>query len=465
VATIIDGTSFSDDDKEIDSGLSRPETIKVALIRKRALCELLGVTAMLRYLLSSMTTTTPITSKQKKGKSVSSPSAATKSMQNYLNGNYETLALQSMSTRLSVAAALLNCFEDDHTLSYSDILDSDSNKSRKSLTTKSNNVLAMSLSLIQNDMLGSGTGRHCGIFPNLTTSDADHYRGDKLSTDETRKSTFFDRLAEGPSNESNSFCLSLVGALKLYTAVAMRLEDLHRRDPPSLSKELGKRRKSSRASTDKPKKSRIGHIEISSSPFKERLEEEYELTIDDEEDFQLSQQLSLEDRFPSHLADLMTYLLSVIRSGGKYLDRKRLCSHADTLVTDENAVLLREAAGICFLQLLTLKRVNKSLLPAEWLNVSILFLDSNVECRYNILARLCTLMQTHCLHPRFLALPCLALLPVPSDAPVVASSYQTKMTSMIQNALLFALKRLRVTHESLCAQVSTVFSRLHIHLH
>ena len=278
MATIIDGTSFSDDDKEIDSGLSRPETIKVALIRKRALCELLGVTAMLRYLLSSMTTTTPITSKQKKGKSVSSPSAATKSMQNYLNGNYETLALQSMSTRLSVAAALLNCFEDDHTLSYSDILDSDSNKSRKSLTTKSNNVLAMSLSLIQNDMLGSGTGRHCGIFPNLTTSDADHYRGDKLSTDETRKSTFFDRLAEGPSNESNSFCLSLVGALKLYTAVAMRLEDLHRRDPPSLSKELGKRRKSSRASTDKPKKSRIGHIEISSSPFKERLEEEYELT-------------------------------------------------------------------------------------------------------------------------------------------------------------------------------------------
>jgi len=455
VAFIVEGSSISDEEKDASAGTTNQQEYDVTLIRKRALCELLGVTTTLRYLLMSMMAASASTSKEKKRKS------STSSALKYLYGNFESLSLQSLSTRLGVVAALLDCFEDEESVTYSDIMNSESGKPRKSLNyqkgSESMDVLKLAMTLLQRELLGSGTDRNCGLFPELPPKQTEQYRSEALSSDERRESTLFDRCGDEDDEDGGRlYGLSLVGALKMYTAVAMRLDDLHSREPlPATT--LGKRRKSTdRKSVTQQKKTRVGQIEVSSSPFKERLEEEYELTIDEEEDFQLSQHTSLEDRFPSHLADLMAYLLSIIRSNGRYLDRKRQCFDVDSSESDEKCVLLRETAGICLLQLLTLKKVNKSLLPSEWLNLAALFMDSDIVCRQNILSRLCTLMQTHCLHPRFLALPCLAMIPVPTDDPSAAATSMNKMSSQIHNALLFALKRLRVTHESLCAQVMSI---------
>ena len=474
---------MSDEDKDA-SGIGTEVTTtaaRVTLIRKRALCDLLGVSSTLRFLLLSMTTAAPA------APSKSSSSAALSTAAQFGQGNYQSLSLQCLSTRLSVVAALLESFEDDAAVVYADIIPSDDNKAgqgRKSKSTSSSSsssrhgrvdssvLLSRALALVQIDLLGCGTGQNCGEFPTLSLPSSlpgegvVGYEEEALSPDEEREMTLFQRREEVVNTGKDpSYGESLIGALKLYTAVAVQLETLHSRPPllsaPSSSSSAGNKRRS--GSGDRKSSAVSGKkasLDEHSSPFKERLEEEYELTIAEEEERTNGggHVASLEDRFPHHLADLMTYLLSIIRSHGRYLDKKRaFFQDNDDEHNEETAVLLRETAGKCLLQLLTLKRVNKSLLPLEWLSVSTLLLDPNPDCRHNILSRLCSLMQTHCLHPRFLALPCLAVLPVISAHPASgasASASQARMTTMIQNALLFALKRLRCTHESLCAQVS-----------
>ena len=430
MAAIIEGGSVEERDNLADT---TSQLSDVTIIRRRALCEILGVSTTIRYLLLSISSSASFSTKNAsmKLKKNISPSCA-----RFLYGDVDTLSFESLSCRLCIVAALLEYFEDESSVDFANIMTSGKTKSgsRDTQSRKYESVLAMSVSIVQSDLLGCATGHPCCEFPDLSPEKVSTYCPQKMNAKEKRSMSLFQRCNDREeTNNCNGYVHSLAGALKVYTAVIMNIEQIHCRSSYAMQSH-GKSRKR----------------DFASSPFRERLEEEYEMTIEEDYDEKTAKP-SLSDRFPSYLVDLLTYLFSIIRSRGTYIDGKRSAFNGSTELENDGAVFLRETAGKCLLKLLTLKRVNKYMISKEWLNVGLLFVDSNIGCRENILSELCSLMQTHCLHPRCLALPCLALYPISNDDSCTATLI--KMSTMIQNSLLFALRRLRCTHESLCAQV------------
>jgi hypothetical protein len=207
VAAIIEGgSSVSDEEKGIPTpststsvgngsgnGHGNGHVEVVTVTRRRALCDVLGVSVTLRFLLASMTSASSIStsrytssaSLKKKSLSLNTKRLSSSSAQSnkVLHENYESLSLQSLSTRLCVVAALLECYEEGEEAAesiFSNIISSSEQSSAvKSISHKKVSsssraggvcVLAITLSLVKEDLLGSGTGRHCGEFPDLSSA-------------------------------------------------------------------------------------------------------------------------------------------------------------------------------------------------------------------------------------------------------------------------------------------------------
>ena len=153
----------------------------------------------------------------------------------------------------------------------------------------------------------------------------------------------------------------------------------------------------------------------------------------DEIDYSARDYLPLTERFPEYTVQLLSIIFTSISSFGARL--------GDIDVPNPSRqIKLRETAAICLIRMLKVKSVGKGISSAEWQSLAWTLLDENKECRANIMHALGVLIQTHCVHPRFLALPCL-----------LASDEQQHQIA--EKSLLFAMKRLRCTHAELCARV------------
>ncbi len=91
------------------------------------------------------------------------------------------------------------------------------------------------------------------------------------------------------------------------------------------------------------------------------------------------------------------------------------------------------------LKLLSLGQVSTGLSIEEWQTLGWSLLDTNKEGREQMLSTLCQVIQTSVVHPRFLVYPCL-----------YASFEGQGVTA--ERALMFAIRRMRTTHEELCGR-------------
>jgi hypothetical protein len=171
---------------------------------------------------------------------------------------------------------------------------------------------------------------------------------------------------------------------------------------------------------------------------------------DDDGDFELKESQPLHDRFPPYLIDYLELLFSCLQSyGAEILDLK--------ISSGERQALVREVSTTCLLQMLAIKAVGKGISTQEWLTIAWAFLDSNERCRQKIFQTFSSLIQTHCLHPRFLALPCL----LASDTPTSSSTSSTHLSQMANQTLLFTIRRLNKTHIALCEKAMEAQERGH----
>lgn len=104
---------------------------------------------------------------------------------------------------------------------------------------------------------------------------------------------------------------------------------------------------------------------------------------------------------------------------------------------DADQMSVRDTSTSCVFFLLRLKSVGKSLNVKQWHNLGWSLIDANAATRKSLATELNSLIQTCVVHPRILALPCLLAT---DDHLCVA----------VENALAFAVKRLRRTHQSVC---------------
>lgn len=156
---------------------------------------------------------------------------------------------------------------------------------------------------------------------------------------------------------------------------------------------------------------------------------------DDDEsiDFSARDDLPQSERFPEYTVKLVSIIFSCINSFGAKL--------GDIAITEKSRqVKLRETATICLIRMLKVKSIGKGINSMEWQALAWTLLDDNEECRRNILHALGVLIQTHCVHPRFLSLPCIL---APDE----------KLYKQAEQSLLFSMKRLRCTHAELCTRV------------
>ena len=99
-----------------------------------------------------------------------------------------------------------------------------------------------------------------------------------------------------------------------------------------------------------------------------------------------------------------------------------------------------KVASVCtVISLVKLRSVSKGLDPAEWQVLAWAMLDEDEDARKTVLSQLSTVIQTSVVHPRFLVYPCLFA----SDE---------RLGPLAERALLFAVKRMRMTHDALCAR-------------
>jgi hypothetical protein len=149
-----------------------------------------------------------------------------------------------------------------------------------------------------------------------------------------------------------------------------------------------------------------------------------------EDGFEFKETQPIQDRFPAYLVDFLELLFSCLESyGAQVLDLK--------ISSGARQAQVREVATTCLIQMLAIKSVGKGISTQEWLAISWAFLDGNERCRQKIFQTFSSLIQTHCLHPRFLAIPCL----LASDSLLSQTANQ---------ALHFTIRRLNKTHIDLC---------------
>jgi len=208
------------------------------------------------------------------------------------------------------------------------------------------------------------------------------------------ESSLHERSSDCSQDPNDDFyLLTLVGAMKVYSELAF--------------------------------KSAIRESMVSGvSPFTQRqgaLPEEES----DDESFSDHEQKPMSQRFPEYAVPILSLVFECICSYGSKFS-------GIAIPGTSRHVLLRETAAVCLIRMLKIKSVGKGINTAEWQALAWTLLDENDTCRRRILQSLSIMIQTHCVHPRFLALPC-----------IVASD--ESLQGMAEQALTFAMKRLRAT--------------------
>jgi hypothetical protein len=141
---------------------------------------------------------------------------------------------------------------------------------------------------------------------------------------------------------------------------------------------------------------------------------------------------TLETSLSAETIELLSMCFECMENKGAVFSRIQIKEESDLIV-------LRECAATCVFSLLKLRRVGPSLGVEQWHLLGWSLLDTSASTRRHLAHQLYELIQTHAVHPRILALPCLLAT---DDALNVAAS----------KALMFAVRRLRATHRQLCTQ-------------
>ena len=107
--------------------------------------------------------------------------------------------------------------------------------------------------------------------------------------------------------------------------------------------------------------------------------------------------------------------------------------------SDRDLSLIRQTAACCIIEFFKVNAVTKTMTTDDWHQVGWMLLDPDDNTRRATANALFTVIQTHPVHLKILAYPCL----LASD---------DELCGQAENALTFAVKRLRCTYEFLCAQ-------------
>ena len=129
------------------------------------------------------------------------------------------------------------------------------------------------------------------------------------------------------------------------------------------------------------------------------------------------------------VSDLLSQLFSCLAND--------CLSFLGIVIDDSKRSVLRETVGLCLFDLLRARGIGLTLKVKEWHLLAWTLLDPSPSVKFKLTQSLNTLIQTHAVHPRILALSCL----LATDAALCASA---------ESALNFAVKRLRRTHQLLC---------------
>lgn len=99
-----------------------------------------------------------------------------------------------------------------------------------------------------------------------------------------------------------------------------------------------------------------------------------------------------------------------------------------------------DTATLCVINLLHLKAVGNHMPAEHWKRLGWRFLDANPTFRQRLIEEYLSLIQTHAIHPRFLAFVCLL-------------ATDDRYGKYAETVLQFSMKRLRKTHENLNSRI------------
>ena len=159
----------------------------------------------------------------------------------------------------------------------------------------------------------------------------------------------------------------------------------------------------------------------------ERSEEDVE---DEDEDADADSNESGETEMPADVNDLVSALFECIACEGA-----TVCG----LEIDGTVARLAvyESAALCAVECIRLCVVGRLLQVGHWHRLGWAFLAPNEGMRKRLLGALNTVIQTTAVHPRFLAYPCLF-------------ATDDVLAPIAEQGLMFAVRRLRSTHDGLC---------------
>ena len=136
---------------------------------------------------------------------------------------------------------------------------------------------------------------------------------------------------------------------------------------------------------------------------------------------------------PALIEDFCKLLFQCISSEGKVF------SNAEVNNTDDQEQLL-EACAIDAVLLFRVLSFADSMTIDQWQSLAWILVKSDQQMKRNLLQNLTTTIQVHAVQLKFLALPCLF-------------ACDSELSDQAQKALIFAIKRLRRTHEEMTAKL------------
>jgi hypothetical protein len=159
----------------------------------------------------------------------------------------------------------------------------------------------------------------------------------------------------------------------------------------------------------------------------ERSEEDVE---DEDDDADADSNESGETEMPADVHDLVSVLFECIACEGT-----TVCG----LEIDGTVARLAvyESAALCAVECIRLCVVGRLLQVGHWHRLGWAFLAPNEGMRRRLLGALNAVIQTTAVHPRFLAYPCLF-------------ATDDVLAPIAEQGLMFAVRRLRSTHDGLC---------------
>jgi hypothetical protein len=159
----------------------------------------------------------------------------------------------------------------------------------------------------------------------------------------------------------------------------------------------------------------------------ERSEEDVE---DEDENADADSNESGETEMPADVHDLVSVLFECIA-----------CEGATVCGLEIDGAVARlavyESAALCAVECIRLCVVGRLLQVGHWHRLGWAFLAPNEGMRRRLLGALNTVIQTTAVHPRFLAYPCLF-------------ATDDTLAPIAEQGLMFAVRRLRSTHDGLC---------------